>query len=287
LIGLLGWPVAHSFSPRMHNAAARALGLDLVYIPLPVHPEAVETAVRGLGALGFLGANVTIPHKETAIAYLDEIDPAARALGAVNTIQVSVSEIGGATDDPPSRTLLRGSNTDWQGFLADLEEREVPVAARTCLILGAGGSARAVAYALAQEGGRVQISARRPAQAQALVAALAPHVPQESLSIRPWAARVAVEDDALIVNSTPVGMHPYEGQSPWPEEAALPRNGFVYDLVYNPAETRLVQQAKAAGCPTANGLGMLLHQGALAFELWTGIRPDLDVMRAQVVGQEK
>lgn len=309
LIGLMGWPVAHSFSPRMHNAAARALGLDLVYVPLPVRPGAVAAAVRGLRALGFLGANVTIPHKETVIAFLDEVTPAARAIGAVNTITIGASaftrgeELPQTTADDriarPQITIpapqspisnlqpLKGDNTDWQGFLADLADRGVAVAGRTCVILGAGGGARAVAYGLAQEGGRAEIHARRPAQAQALISSLAPHLPEGALAARPWTARAQVESGALIVNTTPVGMHPDEGESPWPEGAPFPKDGFVYDLIYNPAETRLMARAAAAGCRTANGLGMLLHQGALAFEVWTGIRPEIEIMKSAMIGRER
>lgn len=309
LIGLIGWPVAHSFSPRMHNAAARALGLNLAYVPLPVRPGAVAAAVRGLRALGFLGANVTIPHKEAVIAYLDEVTPAAQAIGAVNTITIGASasaqgeelpqttaNAGNARPQITTPTLqspisnlpsLKGDNTDWQGFLADLAGREVPVTGRTCVILGAGGGARAVAYALAQEGGQVEICARRRAQAQALISSLAPHLPEGALSARPWPGRAQVGSGALIVNTTPVGMHPDEGDSPWPEGAPFPKDGFVYDLIYNPAETRLMAQAATAGCRTANGLGMLLHQGVLSFEAWTGIRPEIEIMKSAMIGREK
>ncbi|MGB4872323.1 MAG: hypothetical protein WBP47_19875, partial [Candidatus Promineifilaceae bacterium] len=181
LLGLLGWPVAHSFSPAMHNAAAAALGLDVVYVPLPVRPEDVGTAVSALPALGFLGANVTVPHKQAVIPFLDELEPGAKAIGAVNTIVVGRST---ANSEPPTpNTLhsprsnppsLHGHNTDWTGFLADLADLGVAVNGRDCLILGAGGSARAVAYALAAAGGRVQVLARRGAQAQELVAAIGP-----------------------------------------------------------------------------------------------------------------
>jgi shikimate dehydrogenase len=176
LVGLLGWPVSHSFSPAMHNGAAAALGLDLVYVPLPVQPEDLATAVAALPALHFLGVNVTIPHKETIIPYLDELDPAVRAIGAVNTVVVSQksevgsrkSEVGSQKSEVRSRKLevgsqqaslvvgrpsLVGHNTDWSGFLADLAQLGVAVDGRDCLILGAGGSARAVAYGLHRAGG--------------------------------------------------------------------------------------------------------------------------------------
>lgn len=272
VVGLLGWPVAHSLSPAMHNAAARALGLDFVYVPLPVAPEAVGAAVRGLAALGFLGANVTVPHKEAVLPHLDHLDEVAHALGAVNTIVV-----GG--DVAPA---LHGANTDVAGLLADLDEYGVTFAQRDCILLGSGGAARAAAYGLAKHGARVHVIARRREQASQLVEALRPHVTAGSLSPHSWqelpalAARV---EKPLIVNATPLGMDPHPGASPWPGDVPFPSSSFVYDMVYQPAETRLLQQTRAAGCAGANGLGMLLHQGALAFELWTGLRPHTAVMR--------
>lgn len=272
VVGLLGWPVAHSLSPAMHNAAARALGLDLAYVPLPVAPDAVGAAVRGLAALGFLGANVTVPHKEAVLTYLDEIDDVAGLLGAVNTIVVR-------RDGKP---VLHGTNTDVAGLLADLDANAVSIDRRDCLVLGAGGAARAAVYGLARRGGRVRVLARRAEQAQRLAGVLLPHVSAGRVTAHQWdeLATLATGMKApLIVNATPVGMHPHPGASPWPEELSLPAASFVYDMVYQPAETRLLQQARAAGCAGVNGLGMLLYQGALAFELWTGHRPDIALMR--------
>ena len=272
LVGLIGWPVAHSLSPAMHNAAAQAAGVDLVYVPLPVRPGDVEGALHGLAALGFLGANVTVPHKQAVMALLDAVEPGARAIGAANTISVAA--------DGESRGLS-GFNTDWRGLLADLKVREVAIAGRPCLLLGAGGAARAAAYALAHSGGQVELFARRVEQAQAVVAALQPAVPDAALSAFAWwqlADRLRGRRAPLIVNCTPLGMDPEATRSPWPGELAFPPGAFVYDLVYNPPQTVLMQQARAAGCRTANGLGMLLYQGALAFEIWTGIRPEVEVM---------
>ena len=172
LVGLIGWPVGHSKSPAMHNAAFRAAGLDGYYALLPVHPDRVGEAVAGLRALGFRGANVTVPHKQAVIPFLDELTPEARAIGAVNTI--IVGEDG---------TLI-GTNTDAAGFWQDLQELGAPLnatAASSALILGAGGSARAVAYALASHGIPARMLARRPEQARALVASLSPHLPEAGL----------------------------------------------------------------------------------------------------------
>lgn len=275
LLGLLGWPVGHSFSPAMHNAAAAALGLNWVYVPLPVPPAEVGAAVRGLAALGFLGSNVTVPHKQAVMPYVDEVSPAARAIGAVNTILI---------DRAATPPFLYGDNTDWTGFLADLTALAVPLEGRDCLVLGAGGSARAVVYALQQAHGRVHLLARRPAQAAALLADLglaAPHV-AASLADLP---HISPDLDApLIVNTTPVGMSPHPEASIWPDGCPFPPGAFVYDLVYNPLITRLMRQAEAAGVAGSNGLGMLLQQGAAAFALWSGRQPDLGVMRDALQG---
>ena len=295
LVGVIGWPVAHSKSPAMHNAAAADLGLDLAYVPLPVKPKNLRVAVRGLPALGFRGVNVTVPHKETVIPLLDEIDPAAQAIGAVNTIVIS--DQGAVSDGPqPSSTLhtpapnphLTGYNTDWSGFMADLTSLDQEFQDGQCLILGGGGSARAVAYGLASTGNQIHIFARREAQGQKLVADLGPNCLAGELKAHRWQALVeergSFSSACLIVNCTPVGMFPDISASPWPTGLVFPKGAFIYDLVYNPAETMLVKQAKAGGCQAANGLGMLLHQGAQAFHLWTKETPDLGVMAAAMRG---
>ena len=269
LIGLIGWPVSHSFSPAMHNAAAAALGLNWAYVPLPVAPENVATAVQSLSSLGIRGINVTVPHKQAVMPLLDELEPGAEAIGAVNTIVVG------------ENGRLTGHNTDWSGFLADLQAHNILVAGRDCVLLGAGGSARAVAYALARSGARVHILARRVAQAEQLVADLRPYLPQAQLTSHPFTQLNQVAElfpAPLIINSTPLGMTPNENTSPWPADLPFPAEAIVYDLVYNPRHTRLMQQAETAGCQAINGLGMLVQQGAKAFALWTGQQPDTAVM---------
>ena len=274
LLGIIGWPVSHSFSPAMHNAAAAALGLNLVYVPLPVHPDDLKTAVSALPALGFGGVNVTVPHKQAVIPLLDELDEAAQAMGAVNTIVVK-RESGDLRSRGAEERLV-GYNTDGAGFLADLATLGVAVAGRECLILGAGGSARAVVYALAQAGATGRILARRPSQAQQLITDL-----KLPFAAHPLAdLKAAAQSTApLIINATPLGMTPHPDASPWPDNLPIPPGAFIYDLVYNPRQTKLMRQAHAAGRRAANGLGMLVHQGALAFELWTGVLPDVNVMR--------
>ncbi|MFZ0546795.1 MAG: shikimate dehydrogenase, partial [Candidatus Promineifilaceae bacterium] len=218
--------------------------------------------------------NVTVPHKERVIPLLDKVDTAVQAIGAVNTITIERSEIGEA--------VLTGYNTDWSGFLADVQSQGVVVEGQTCLVLGAGGSARAVAYGLAASGGRVHVFARRMEQVQRLVDELTLHTPQGRLLAHGWSelADVCGRETAvsLIVNTTPLGMSPRIETTPWPEKLSFPTGAFVYDLVYNPSETLIVRQAKEAGCRATTGLGMLLHQGAQAFRLWTGQEPDRLVM---------
>jgi len=268
----------------MHNSAAAKLNLDLVYLPLPVPPSLVKAAISGLPALGFLGVNVTVPHKQNVMPYLDEVETAARAIGAVNTIGIEWKE---------ECAWLTGYNTDAPGFLADLKEMGVEVAARDCLVLGAGGSARAITYALAGQGARVQVLSRRVEPARELVQSLAPHLSSpghlSQLAVLPIPRLLGELSDAchnvtkpVIINATPVGMHPNIHESVWPEEVPFPKGSVVYDLIYNPAETRLMRQARSVGCHAANGLGMLLRQGALAFQLWTGQTPDLSIMAAAI-----
>ena len=273
LIGLIGWPIGHSVSPAMHNAAAAALGLDWAYLPLPVRPEALPLALGGLAALGLRGVNVTVPHKAAVLPYLDAVYPVAQVIGAVNTIVVGDGR-------------LTGFNTDWSGFLADLADLGLALSGRDCVVLGAGGSARAVVYALATAGGRVTVLSRRPEQAAQLVTELGEGLPEATLTAGPLSVAAEIAGGVyhpVIVNTTPLGMvEANAALSPWPE-APLPADAFVYDLVYNPPLTPLLQQAQAAGARSANGLGMLVNQAAEAFELWTNHAPDRDVMRRAVI----
>jgi shikimate dehydrogenase len=288
LLGLIGWPVSHSFSPAMHNAAIADLGLNYVYVPLPVRPEEVGTAVPGLATLGFRGVSVTVPHKQSVMPLLDEIEEAAQAIGAVNTIVIDRIAYSVSPDElRNTQYVIRttGHNTDWSGFLADLAALGVEVNGRDCLVLGAGGSARAVVYALAMSGARVQIAARRVEQANDLLRSMIALgmkglVASWQISILP--DMVSRMTTPLIINTTPLGMTPHVDTSPWPADHPFPDGAFVYDLVYNPQETILMQQARAAGCTAVNGLGMLVHQGAVAFELWTGGKPDVGVMMKEI-----
>lgn len=280
LAGLIGWPVSHSFSPAMHNAAANALGINSVYVTMPVQPQHLPAAIRGIPALGFKGVNVTVPHKQAVMPFLDSIEKGARIICAVNTILVHTNK------EASQGWQLEGHNTDWLGFLADLKALHEEVDGRDCLVLGAGGSARAIVYALASSGANVNLLARRIAQAEQLAADFSGVAGVEAGSLGALPEIVSDLYQPLIVNTTPVGMSPHIGDSVWPNKVSLPVGSLVYDLVYNPLQTRLMQQAAHAGCRSSNGLGMLLHQGALAFELWHGQKPSIEVMKEALLSEK-
>ncbi len=278
LVGLIGWPVAHSLSPVMHNAAFQALGLPWCYVPLPVRPGQVEAAVRGLAALGFRGANVTTPHKQALLPMLHSIAPSAQMLGAVNTLVIGRDASGAA--------IVGGYNTDDKGFVRALREGEFePEDGGTAVVVGAGGAARAVVSGLLWSGiGEILVLNRSLERAQALVADLGRHPPCACrLHALPLTAETLVESARaarLLVHATTVGMWPHVDDLVWPEGAALPAQLTVFDLVYHPLETSLLRQARRSGARTIDGLGMLVWQGVLSFDLWTNQGLDLDEIAA-------
>ena len=272
LVGLMAWPIGHTLSPAMHNAAFDALGLNWRYVPLPVHPTQVEAAVRGLGALGFQGCNVTVPHKQAVIPILDSIAPDAAAFGAVNTIVVERNEDGTAG--------VKGDNTDYQGFIGSLRSEGFEPEEKKAVVVGAGGGARAVIFGLLRAGAEeVLVSDLVPEQVQALVASIGDARLRE-LSATTEALIEAARAADLLVNATPVGMTPKVDASIWPDDVPVPSHLTVFDLVYNPLETKLLKQVKQAGGCAIAGLDMLVRQGAVSFEMWTGEEPPIDVMRA-------
>lgn len=251
--GLLGRPVAHSLSPAMHNAAFRELGLNAVYVAFPVTD--LTQAVAGLRGLNLGGVSVTIPFKEEIIPLLDELDPQADKIGAVNTV---VNREG----------VLLGHNTDWLGALAALQE-ETAITGEHFLLLGAGGAARAIAFAIREKGGAFSLTDVDEARAVTLAGefggqALAP----DALARCPA---------TVLINATPVGMAPRSGDIPL-DPNLLSRFRVVMDIVYQPLETRLLKEARARGCQVIDGLAMLIHQGAAQFELWTGRPAPREVM---------
>jgi shikimate dehydrogenase len=257
----------------MHNAAFAALEMDWCYVPLPVAIEPtgrIREAVAGLRALGLRGVNVTVPHKQNVMPHLDRLSPAAQAMGAVNTIRVE-----------PDGALL-GDNTDAPGFVADLRDHGVDPAGKAALILGAGGSARAIVYGLAHAGAtQIAIANRTVERAQTLAAAMQPLFPACPITAHALPAAIATlaGETGLIVNTTSLGMTPNVDTNPWDQDVSFVSGQVVYDLVYNPPQTRLLQKAVADGAQAIGGLGMLIWQGAIAFELWTGRQPQVAVMR--------
>ncbi len=257
VVGVIGDPVEHSRSPAMHNAAFAALDLDWVYVAFPVARGEGKAAVRAVLPMGLAGLNVTMPHKAEAAEACDDLASAAAALGSVNTVVVR-----------PDRSLV-GHSTDGEGFVRAIGDEGVSVSGRRCVVLGAGGAGRAIAHALGGAGADVTVAARREDAARS-AAALVPGGTAIGLD------DVPVETFDVVVNATPLGMH---GEPPPFDLARLRPGQFVYDTVY-PVETPLLVEARVRGADAAGGLGMLVHQGALSFELWTGCTPPLDVMRA-------
>jgi shikimate dehydrogenase len=267
---LLGYPVAHSASPAMHNAAFRALGLDYVYIPWAVRPEDFPRLLEALGQMeNFAGASVTIPHKEAALHAVGRLSPEASSIGAVNTIV-------------PQAGILVGHNTDAWGFLASFkEEAQVDPRGKRIAVLGAGGGAKAVAYALAEAGSaEIRLFNQDRDRAQSLLGQLRktfPNIEILAFGLQDITPQVFAEIDVLV-NATPVGMKVPD--PPLFNYRMLPPHLLVCDLIYQPPETPLLKEAKSRGCRTLNGLGMLLYQGVRAFELWTGREASVPVMRA-------
>ena len=267
-LGLIGFPLGHSLSPKIHAAALRACDLDGNYSLFPIHPDDKQRLkdLLARARTGEIhGLNVTIPHKQNVIPLLDELTLTAQAIGAVNTIYLRENK-------------LIGENTDALGFLEDLKRFLTTETQRhgdlNALVLGAGGSAQAVVYALINSGWNVTIAARRIEQAQQLAASFTNY----ELQITNYESFIHHPSTfTLLVNTTPLGMAPNADQSPWPENLPFP-NAAVYDLVYNPRETKLVRNARSQGLPATTGLGMLIEQAALTFELWTGCNPPRGVL---------
>ncbi len=266
-LGVMGWPIAHSLSPVLQNAAIEEAGLDYVYISLPVPPEKLKEAVAGLRAMQFTGWNVTIPHKQAIMAELDAIDEDARIIGAVNTV---VNRDG----------HLTGYNTDCIGFMQPLAQQGFLPKGKEATILGAGGAARAVIWGLLRaKVKRITLGVRNPAKAARLAEEFAAY---GEIQVLHWedsafAEHLAVTD--LLVNTTPLGMYPHVEGMPPVDWTKLKKDALVYDIIYTPERTRFLSEAQAHGHAIINGEGMLAGQGAAAFTLWTGVAPDLALMK--------
>lgn len=260
LAGVMGWPISHSRSPVIHGHWIQELGLHGSYVPLAVNPVNLPAALLGLSALGFAGCNLTLPHKVDALSCVQTLDEVARQIGAVNTVMVNADG------------SLRGTNTDAFGYLQSLLDAQprLNLTRGPAVVLGAGGAARAIVWALADAGVKeVRLINRSPDKAQALANAFG--VPVKACD---WAQREeALADAVLLVNTTTQGM---QGQPPLAIDLSrLPRDAVVSDIVYTPLETDLLRRAALRGHPTVNGLGMLLHQARPGFEAWFGVMPQV------------
>ncbi len=273
IVGIIGDPIKHSRSPLIHNAAIAALGLDYVYVPFHVEPDSLGAAIEGFKATNVVGINVTIPHKQNVMSYLDEISREATLIGAVNTL---IFRDG----------AIIGENTDAPGFLHAMQEDGLDVPqGGAAVIIGAGGSARAIVVALALAGVQtICITNRTVSRAVALATDLSEKTGVSIYGIGLDDSKLphAVGTSQLIVNTASTSMdvsHPLLIDPEWLEPQSI-----VYDIVYTPPETRLLQAAAEKDCHTIGGLGMLVHQGAIAFEKWTGINPPVEIMRQALQG---
>ncbi len=270
LTGIIGYPITHSVSPQMHNAAYEKLGLNFCYVPLSIKPNNIDKALEGIRMLGFVGVNVTIPHKEVIIPHLDEVTKLARLIGAANVI---LNQEG----------HLVGYNTDGPGFIDSLtEDAGFNVKGKRAVVLGAGGAAKAVALMLAQDKIKtLVISDVIYDKAKTLCEYISSH-----FEIAPYACpanskelKKSVAECDLLVNATPLGTYPKVNGCPIDETYDIPSGAIVYDLVYNPLETKLLKLAKSKGAKPVSGLGMLIRQGALAFSLFTEEEAPIKIMK--------
>lgn len=263
LCGVYGQPIGHSASPAMHNAAFAALGLNWRYLAFEVDPENLRAAIAGAKAMGFAGLNLTVPHKLLAVDMVDALDESAKKWGAVNTILLNEN---GAT----------GFNTDADAIVTSLcEDLKVELLGAKVLLLGAGGAGRTAALKLASAGvAELFLVNRTQSKAEQIAGEIASQFPNVRV-----ATNYPKSSVDLILNATSLGLKPGDASPIDEGQYSLKHARAVYDMIYRPAETTLLKAAKAAGCRTANGLGMLLHQGAKAFEIWTGQPAPLDVMR--------
>ena len=272
--GIFGYPVEHTFSPGMHNAAFQKIKMDGCYVPFAVHPDRLEQAVRAIVPLNLRGLNVTVPHKEKVIPYLDELSEEARLIGAVNTIEVS------------ERRLI-GHNTDGRGFLRSLKEQaRFNPRGKRFLCMGSGGAARAVGFSLALAGAaRIHFRDIDEAKAAALARDIRERTGVDVRSIGEEALKASAAEAGCIINATPLGLKKKD-HLPMPAALISPRH-LVCDLVYNPPLTQFLKAAKTKKAKTHGGLGMLLYQGVIAFEIWTGKKAPVGVMKTALSRQIK
>jgi shikimate dehydrogenase len=272
MLGIIGNPISHTMSPRMHNAELKRLGLDYVYVAWQVAAENVPDVLRAMRALNIVGINVTIPHKEAVLPLLDEVVPDARIVGAVNTIKND----GGR---------LIGYNTDVPGWSADISQ-DIQLAGKRICVLGAGGAARAVCIASGNAGAaELLIVNRTAARKEQLATEVQRHFPAmnvRAITFDELGAQQAIALNDVVVNTTPIGMKSQPG-CPIPKEWLRPHQ-YVYDTIYSTTDTQLMKAARSTGCTVRGGSGMLVRQGALSFQIWTGVEPSIEAMAAALQG---
>ena len=258
-------------SPTMWNPALQELGLDYVYIAFNVHPDDLEKAINGMRALGIKGVNVTVPHKETIIKYLDEIDPIARKMGAINAIK-------------NDNGVLKARNTDGDGARKSLIDAGCEISGKKILILGSGGVARALCYILSKEAEKIILTDIIEERAINLAKEVKDKMKAEVIGKLSSDTNIKeeIKDTDILINATPLGMYPKVKASPISKEL-LQSNLFVFDVIYNPLETKLMREAAEIGCKTLGGLDMLINQGVIAFEWWTGKTPNSALMKNKII----
>ena len=273
LYGLIGYPARHTFSPLMQNAAFQTLGINAVYLAFEVKPKDLGTAMHSLRTLGIKGLNVTVPYKEKVLKYLDEVEQEARFIGAVNTIVLKEGR-------------LKGYNTDGKGFVRSLkEEFGILPEGKRFFIIGAGGASRAISFSLALKGaGRIVLIDEIEDKAASLSKSLEKHTNSEAIALKKnnKAVKEMILNSDVLINATPCGMKLKDPKVIEPN--FLHKGLFVYDVIYNPRTTTLLRDARNKGAVTANGIGMLLNQGALSFDIWTGKRAPVHVMKKALGG---
>ncbi len=272
---VIGDPIEHSLSPIMHNAAFKHLKIDAVYVAFNVKENMLEDAVKGMRSFGICGMNVTMPHKTAIIKYLDESDPVARFVGAVNTVLNAYGK-------------LLGFNTDGVGALRALEENGVKTKGKRILLLGAGGAGRAIAFQLAQEADELVILNRDVNKARLLADTLRRKFNKNVVgdSLLPSTLKDWIKDVDVLINATSVGMHPHQDETPVDKSLLRPELA-VMDIVYNPVETRLLKDAKSVGAQVIYGTEMLVFQGAVSFEIWFNRPAPVNVMREAIIEKLK
>ncbi len=272
LYGIFGYPVEHTFSPGMHNAAFKELHMNASYVPFAVHPAQLKNAVKAILPLGLCGLNITVPHKQNVVSFLDDLSEEAHLIGAVNTIQIVKGK-------------LVGHNTDGRGFIRSLrDDARYDPKGKTVFLIGSGGAARAVCFSLALSGVRkIFLYDVDHQKAETLARTIRKKTGVDAQTLSAGDVALAAKEAGCLINATPLGL---KKNDPLPlKRELIHKRHLVYDLVYNPSETKFLKAAKERGAKRLSGLGMLLYQGVIAFEIWTGVKAPVNVMKNALTRQ--